>query len=79
MSLHRFQEIASSKSCLCFCSSAAVLLICYRLFSLDCGHKTWPVIQIYLPGMAFSHDKPFEMLHELFVLAGTPGGQLWLG
>ena len=32
---------------------------------LRCGHKTWPVRQIYLPGMAFSHDKPFEMLHEL--------------
>ena len=46
------------------------------------GNKTLLVIRINLPGVAFSHDQPFEiqdeLLMQLFGLAATPGGQLWL-
>ena len=47
---------------------------------LRCGSKSLPVIWINLSWVACPCDEPFQMLDELqlFGLAATPGGQLWL-
>ena len=46
--------------------------------TLRFGNKRSPIIQINLPGVAFSRDEPLEIHPQLCGLAATPGGQLSL-